>query len=169
MRLAATSLLVSAASASLLGPQQQHQQVLGGDRYTTRPIAETLEGAGGLLKSWEDALRGMTSEARALWDEVKLLVPGAFEQTSFFSSPQKHTRRPDSEWDHIVKGADVQKLRVQTAEGERPKIGGSLESYNLRTRKVDPAKLGIDTVKQYSGYLDDEANDKHLFYCMFSP
>jgi cathepsin A (carboxypeptidase C) len=40
-----------------------------------------------------------------------------------------------------------------------------LEQYNLRGKKVDPSKLGVDTVKQYSGYLDDEANDKHLFYC----
>lgn len=44
-------------------------------------------------------------------------------------------------------------------------IDGKLEAYNLRAKRVDPSKLGVDTVKQYSGYLDDEKNDKHLFYC----
>jgi hypothetical protein len=34
-------------------------------------------------------------------------------------------------------------------------------------KAVDPSKLGVDPgVKQYSGYLDDNENDKHLFYCM---
>jgi cathepsin A (carboxypeptidase C) len=27
--------------------------------------------------------------------------------------------------------------------------------------------LGVDKVKQYSGYLDDEEEDKHLFYCEY--
>jgi cathepsin A (carboxypeptidase C) len=35
----------------------------------------------------------------------------------------------------------------------------------MRVKKVDPAALGVDKVKQYSGYLDDEEEDKHLFYC----
>ncbi len=56
---------------------------------------------------------------------------------------------------------------VQNANGEKERaIDGKLEDYNLRAKKVDPSKLGVDTVKQYSGYLDDEKNDKHLFYCM---
>lgn len=57
---------------------------------------------------------------------------------------------------------------VENANGEKERaIDGKLEQYNLRAKKVDPSKLGVDTVKQYSGYLDDEANDKHLFYCRF--
>jgi cathepsin A (carboxypeptidase C) len=55
---------------------------------------------------------------------------------------------------------------IENANGEKERaIDGKLEAYNLRTKKVDPSKLGVDTVKQYSGYLDDEQNDKHLFYC----
>jgi cathepsin A (carboxypeptidase C) len=57
---------------------------------------------------------------------------------------------------------------VENANGQKERaIDGKLEQYNLRTKKVDPSKLGVDTVKQYSGYLDDEKNDKHLFYCKF--
>jgi len=55
---------------------------------------------------------------------------------------------------------------VENANGEKERaIDGKLENYSLRAKKVDPSKLGVDTVKQYSGYLDDEKNDKHLFYC----
>ena len=58
---------------------------------------------------------------------------------------------------------------VENANGGKERaIDGKLEEYNLRTKKVDPSKLGVDTVKQYSGYLDDEKNDKHLFYCMIA-
>lgn len=68
-----------------------------------------------------------------------------------------------------MKGADVQSIWVENANGEQERdVGGKLDDYNLRTRKVDPSSLGVDPdVKQYSGYLDDEANDKHLFYCIF--
>ena len=109
----------------------------------------------------------MQGEARAVWDEVAQLFPKEMEKATFFSSPKKHTRRPDDHWDHIVKGADVQRVWLENADGEMEReVEGKLETYNLRTKKVDPSSLGIDPgVKQYSGYLDDEENDKHLFYC----
>ncbi|KAK5992097.1 Carboxypeptidase Y-like protein [Cladobotryum mycophilum] len=77
-------------------------------------------------------------------------------------APRNVYRKPDSAWDHVVKGADV-KAAAFGAEA----LDGELENYNLRAKKVDPSKLGVDKVKQYSGYLDDEANDKHLFYWFF--
>ncbi|SCU85378.1 LANO_0C04104g1_1 [Lachancea nothofagi CBS 11611] len=40
------------------------------------------------------------------------------------------------------------------------------DSYSLRIKEVAPAKLGIDSVKQYSGYLDYE-DSKHFFYWTF--
>ncbi|QLG71960.1 hypothetical protein HG535_0C03120 [Zygotorulaspora mrakii] len=40
------------------------------------------------------------------------------------------------------------------------------DSYSLRIKKVDPSKLGLDTVKQWSGYLDYEES-KHFFYYFF--
>ena len=39
-------------------------------------------------------------------------------------------------------------------------------AYSMRVREVDPAKLGIDTVKQWSGYLDYK-DSKHFFYWFF--
>jgi cathepsin A (carboxypeptidase C) len=92
--------------------------------------------------------------------------PDAMDKATFFSSPKPNTRKPDSTWDYVVKGADVQSVWVENSKGEKEReIDGKLESYNLRAKKVDPSKLAVDTVKQYSGYLDDEENDKHLFYC----
>lgn len=69
--------------------------------------------------------------------------------------------RPDDFWDHVVKGSDLAKGKVGTTDEEAFDIG----NFNLRANKVDPSELGIDDVKQYSGYLDNEGQDKHLFYC----
>lgn len=34
-----------------------------------------------------------------------------------------------------------------------------------KIRKFDVSSLGVDNVTQFTGYLDDEQQDKHLFYC----
>jgi cathepsin A (carboxypeptidase C) len=108
----------------------------------------------------------LTGEARQIWDEVALMFPEAMDQTSFFSLPKPHSRKQDSEWHHITKGADIQSVWVENAQGQKEReIDGKLENYSLRTKKVDPSHLGVDKVKQYSGYLDDDEDDKHLFYC----
>ncbi|OAA35908.1 carboxypeptidase Y precursor [Metarhizium rileyi] len=73
-------------------------------------------------------------------------------------------RRPDSFWDHIVKGSDIQASGKKTGAGKRE---DQLANYQLRVRQNDPATLGVDTVKQLSGYLDDADQDKHLFYWFF--
>ena len=148
--------------------------LLIGGCYASPPMQQVLQAPHDTSESWlkplqnlQDSLKSLTNEARAVWDEVALMYPHAMDQTSFFSLPKKHNRRPDSHWDHITKGADIQSVWVENENGEQEReIDGRLESFNLRTKKVDPASLGVDPgVKQYSGYLDDNENDKHLFYC----
>lgn len=166
MRIATSSaLLVGAASAINL--QQDAQHVLGGATEKAKGVASSWADK---VKEYEDVFGSMTSEAKALWDEVALLVPNGFDSVPPPTKPKKHHRRPDSDWDFITKGANVQALWTEATSQEESHrvVGGDLESYNLRTKAVDPSKLGVDTVKQYSGYLDDEANDKHLFYCTFN-
>ncbi|CAK7197924.1 hypothetical protein SEUCBS139899_000574 [Sporothrix eucalyptigena] len=166
MRIAASAVLVGAASASILSPLSGGQQhVLGDAVKKPAGSVDDIAAAGGPLAALQEAVKGMTADAEALWEDVKRLIPDAFEKGTFFSSPKKHTRRPDSHWDHIVKGADVPKAFVTTAGGS--KAHDSLDAYNLRVKAVDPSGLGIDKVKQYSGYLDDDENDKHLFYWFF--
>ncbi|KYK55290.1 Peptidase S10, serine carboxypeptidase [Drechmeria coniospora] len=80
----------------------------------------------------------------------------------------KHTiRRADTLWDHVVRGADLDKRSIGGDSGNFKRYDGQLAGYNLHARSVDPSSLGVDSVKQYSGYLDDEENDKHIFYWFF--
>lgn len=160
MRVAASTLLFGAASVAVA---QQEQHVLGGLQDAIKPIVGSAQN---VLESIEESLGKMPAEAEGLWSEMTLLVPGFMEKAqNIISRPKAHKRKPDSQWDHIVKGADIQSMWTETDGVKHRKIDGSLEEYNLRAKKVDPGALGVDKVKQYSGYLDDEANDKHLFYC----
>jgi cathepsin A (carboxypeptidase C) len=170
MRIAASTVLFGAASAASF--QQQAQHVLSGGfgkaQEAMKPISDAFTDATGRpFESFEDAFSGMTAETKALWEEIKLLVPdSAFKDLSWLSKPKPHRRRDD--WNHVVKGADVQGMWVENTDGEKHRqVDGRLEDYNLRVKAVDPSKLNVDSVKQYSGYLDDEANDKHLFYWFF--
>jgi cathepsin A (carboxypeptidase C) len=161
-----SSALVLGAASVATG--QMDQRVLGGDSDSSSPYETVKPTAEGWMKPFEDTFSEMTSDAKALWDEVTMLMPDAvksFKKTVESMKPKPHTRRPDHTWDNIVKGAELQSMWVEKNGEKHRKIGGNLENYNLRTKKVDPSALGVDTVKQYSGYLDDEANDKHLFYC----
>ncbi|KZF24094.1 carboxypeptidase Y-like protein A [Xylona heveae TC161] len=158
MKLLASTLLLGAASAAVAPQQQVFQAPKPATGAWSKP-----------LHSLQDSLKSLSAEARAAWDEVSALFPEAIEQATFFSSPKPHSRRPDHEWDFVMRGEDVQSVWVQNSKGEKEReVGGKLENYNLRTKKVDPSELGIDPgVKQYSGYLDDEEEDKHLFYWFF--
>ena len=91
------------------------------------------------------ALLSLVSLAAALPGQSKAATP-----------LRKIFRKSDSEWNHVVRGAEVKRSTSYS---------GELESYDLRVKNVDPSKLGVDKVKQMSGYLDDNDNDKHLFYC----
>ncbi|KAJ5902759.1 carboxypeptidase Y precursor [Penicillium taxi] len=166
MRVLSTTLLVGAASAAV----SPMQQVMGGHREQVESLAK--QGADVLskpLQKIQDAYKTLTDEGRELWREVSNLYPEGLDHSPMLSLPKKHTRRPDSHWDHVVRGADVQNIWVEGASGTKERdIDGKLESYDLRVKKVDPKALGVDPdVKQYSGYLDDNENDKHLFYWFF--
>ncbi|KAJ4360365.1 uncharacterized protein N0V89_000927 [Didymosphaeria variabile] len=161
MKVAASALLVGAASAAVTPQQQVFKLPEQLKHLNTDSWAKPLQ-------NLEESLKSLTGEARRVWDEVALMFPEAFDKASFLSMPKPHTRREDSEWDHIVKGADVQSVWVENAQGDKEReIDGKLENFDLRVKKVDPSVLGVDKVKQYSGYLDDNEEDKHLFYWFF--
>ncbi|KAJ5769590.1 hypothetical protein N7520_004149 [Penicillium odoratum] len=165
MRLLPATLLVGAASAAV----PPMQQVMGGLQQQSQGLVQ--EGTDFLSKPIEklqDQFKTLSAEARQMWKEVSDAFPN-LDQTPMLSLPKKHTRRPDSHWDSVVRGADVQSVWVEGADGSKHReLDGKLEAYDLRVKKVDPSTLGIDPkVKQYSGYLDDNDNDKHLFYWFF--
>jgi cathepsin A (carboxypeptidase C) len=163
MRFSSALALGAASTASAF----QDQQVLSGG--ANKPVVDSSSSSS---ESWmaplENLFGEITSEAKGIWDEVSLLMPDAveaFKQQAMRTNPKPATRRPDSEWDHIVKGAEVHDLWIN--DESKSEVDSSLKTYNLRAKSVDPSKLGIDTVKQYSGYLDEEEEDKHLFYWFF--
>ncbi|KAK5155737.1 hypothetical protein LTR04_005741 [Oleoguttula sp. CCFEE 6159] len=169
MKVLASSLLFGAATALI--PPQQHVLHAPSHDAGTGSSSKHVMGSSSWTKPLQnlgESLKSLTGEARALWDEMTLMFPEQMRQASFFSPPKPHERRHDSEWDHIMKGADVQSVWVENAKGEKERdVDGRPENYNLRTKKVDPSSLGVDKVKQYSGYLDDDEEDKHLFYWFF--
>ena len=159
MRFLAASALVLGGAAAW-SPLDQVQQVLQNPDRASQAWSKPLNHI-------QKKLNSLSKEARRAWDEVSLLYPEAMEQVTYLSAPKKHTRKPDSHWDHIIRGADVESVWVENEEGVKERdVHGKLAAYDLRTKKVDPGSLGVDKVKQYSGYLDDNDDDKHLFYCM---
>ncbi|KAF3092379.1 hypothetical protein TWF569_007577 [Orbilia oligospora] len=114
-----------------------------------------------VVDSVADAIKALPEATRDLWAEVENMLPRKLDQISVKSSPKKHTKRPKSHWDFHVSGDEVSIM-------DDGKLDEDLARFKLRGKKVDPSKLGVDPgVKQYSGYLDNEEDDKHLFYWFF--
>ncbi|KAF3168739.1 hypothetical protein TWF225_011485 [Orbilia oligospora] len=114
-----------------------------------------------VVDSVADAIKALPEATRDLWAEVENMLPRKLDQISVKSSPKKHTKRPKSHWDFHVSGDEVSIM-------DDGKLDEDLAHFKLRGKKVDPSKLGVDPgVKQYSGYLDNEEDDKHLFYWFF--
>jgi len=158
--LAAAALLPIAVFAH---PGAGDQKPLGGD-ITPEHHPEYAAQFGSVVDSIADHLKALPAATRELWSEVENFLPRKLDQMSMVSLPKPHTKRPAASWDYHVSGENVASL---TEDGQK-KIQGDLDQYTLRGKKVDPSKLGIDPgVKQYSGYLDDNENDKHLFYWFF--
>jgi cathepsin A (carboxypeptidase C) len=168
MKVAASAMLFGAAVAVV--PQQQQPLM-----HVPAAVQDAFKSATDKASSWSkpldklnSELKHLTEEARQTWDEVSMLFPEAMSKASFFSTPKKHTRKEKSEWDFYTSGKETQEMYITNAQGEKEReLDGNLENFNLRTKKVDPKSLGVDKVKQYSGYLDNEEDDKHLFYWFF--
>lgn len=160
--------LLYAASVAAVPSNQQHPL---GD-YLPKPerfldqLKKPLDSLTEPFKDLKQTLKGLSAETQQIWEEVAAMYPKEFNPANMFSHPKPHKKRPDHEWDFIKKGEDLQSVWVTNAQGNKERaIDGHLSPYGLRTKKVDPKSLGVDKVKQYSGYLDDEETDKHLFYC----
>jgi cathepsin A (carboxypeptidase C) len=167
MKVATSALFIGVAVASI--PQQQQPlQPTEAVKDVYQDVTEKASGWAKPLQHLKDELKLFTAEAQEIWDEVAMMFPEDMSKASFFSSPKPHTRKHEKEWDFVTKGKHIESMYTINAQGDKQReIDGDLEAFNLRTKKVDPAKLGVDKVKQYSGYLDNEEDDKHLFYWFF--
>jgi len=167
MKVTASALFVGAAVASI-SQQQQPLKAPGALQDVFKAATDKASSWAKPLKGFQNELKHLTEEARSTWDEVAMMFPEAMSSASFFSTPKKHSRKHDSEWDFHTSGKAIEELYTTNSNGDKEReLDGSLEAFKLRTKKVDPKSLGVDTVKQYSGYLDNEEDDKHLFYWFF--
>lgn len=91
-----------------------------------------------------EPLSKLTKETKELWKDMLLQYPNALTSIST-KIPGKNSIT--QKFDYFVKDAKY-------------------ENHQLRVKSV-PKSLGIDDVKQYSGYLDIEDEDKHFFYYFF--
>ncbi|KAI9833965.1 MAG: hypothetical protein M1826_005870 [Phylliscum demangeonii] len=176
MKLLATTLLFTAASAAVTPPQHvlRDDVATPSGQQPPSPQAEPETTSFSRFQaSWTAMLTSLSSHVPA-WSDYSTssfsFVSNAYRARTTMMSDKKYQRRPDTEWDFITRGAGVQSVWTRNAEtGEKERdVDGQLSMYNLRTKAVDPSRVGVDPgVKQYSGYLDDEKEDKHLFYWFF--
>lgn len=95
------------------------------------------------------SLDSLSQDVKKTWSEMSLTFPNLVDSLSFVSKPKfQINKKPDSFWDFHVENK------------------GQLPNHKLRVKST-PEELGIDSVKQYSGYLDVEDEDKHFFYWFF--
>ncbi|KAK2732413.1 hypothetical protein FQN57_002915 [Myotisia sp. PD_48] len=167
MKYLSTGLLAGVAAAAVLTPSDQQQQVFQAPPSLDKPVTHNAPESHASIfdKTIEKLEKSIEEGAKYFWNDLKTNFK---DYLPLISLPKKHSRRPDSQWDHILRGADIQSVWIQGDDGEKHRaVDGKLETYDLRSKAVDPASLGVDRVKQYSGYLDDNENDKHLFYWFF--
>lgn len=130
-------------------------------------VEQFVDVVGKFIVNIEEVFYGMIVEVKVFWDEIKFFVlESVFNYFNWFIKFKFVCCCYD--WDYVVKGVDVQKFWVQGESGEDYcQVDGKFVDFNFCVKVVDLFKFGVDKVKQYSGYLDDEVNDKYLFYCMF--
>lgn len=97
-----------------------------------------------IAKYLNEPISKLTKETKDLWTEMLLTYPNALN--SFVS------KIPG-------KSSTEQKFEFNVASDK-------YTNYKLRG-KATPKSLGVDDVKQYTGYLDLEEEDKHFFYWFF--
>lgn len=94
----------------------------------------------------DQPFESIPESAKKAWLEVSMEFPAEVAKLNFKSKPKK-AKQYLSQFDFSV------------TDAKHP-------NHQLRG-KLTPVDLGVDTVKQYTGYLDVEDEDKHFFYWFF--
>src|SRR5277367_724311 len=118
MKLLTSTILLGAASAAITPQQQILKNPFRGEtpsKAAAKPVSDAWSKS---LHSLSESMKGMTSEGKAIWDEVSLHFPEAIDKATFFSTPKPNFRKPDGAWDYVIKGADVQSVWIENSRGE---------------------------------------------------
>lgn len=144
--LTASATLASASIVDFSNLQQQVQRLPLIGKFNSEAFAQANTLLESAAAAFGTSLDSLSSDVKSTWSEMSLKFPTTVANLQFLSKPLKHTKHKN--WDFVS----------TTAE---------LPNYALRGKQPDPKKLGIDTVKQYTGYLDVVDQDKHFFYWAF--
>lgn len=100
-----------------------------------------------IAKYLNEPLSEIPKNTKQIWLEMMLQFPDTVGKMNFKTNPKTVTPKSSDMFDFHVEDTKVpnHKLRV----------------------KSTPKDLGIDDVKQYTGYLDVKDEDKHFFYWFF--
>ena len=99
-----------------------------------------------LTQYFSEPFGGIPQDAVKLWQDMFLEFPKQVSQLSF-KTPAKKANKNLANFDFHVSDT-------------------KFPNHKLRVKST-PEDLGIDFVKQYTGYLDVEDEDKHFFYWFF--
>lgn len=140
------SLLSIAALATVSGFSFQQPFAFRNDKGSNSLLNSAIEALG--LSSTND----LTNDIIDTWKDLPKRFPNLMDEIQFTTKPKFNInpKKFNFNWDFI-------------------QTDNNLENYQLRINKIkDPKKLGVDpNVKQFTGYLDVEDEDKHFFYWFF--
>lgn len=109
------------------------------------------------VDTFADVLHPAEPLAAEAWDEMVALVgPQKVRQLVNQFNAMKEV--PNKKMNNHVK---AQSADFSTVELDK------FEGYSLRVKESQPEILGLDTVRQYTGYLDVDELGKHFFYWFF--
>lgn len=126
-------------------------------------------------------------------NRVELPKPVSLSEANTFLQDIRKTGSPEivSAWDDIIADVGISNaVKMATSYAERVHVSDKhmnndfklfstkpdgfekvtsekFSQYSLRVKQTNPELLGLDTVKQYTGYLDVEELGKHFFYWFF--
>ncbi len=140
---------------SLFGAGETTTQVIGGAKYPTDNTTQSLNYLDIAKQIYGDNLLEENAEGiKDLWNQLE--SSGLLE--GYLSSLQ-----PQAD----LQNQTTTKSEIDLGEWDDLITSDQFPNYQLRVKENNPEILGIDTVKQYTGYIDIAEGDKHLFYWFF--
>ncbi len=134
---------ISLTGTGPIQPQMPINFPVNSEKLSALDIARKLYG------NHKDSYR---EDIKQLWREVEEQVPSM--RGKLLGSLNKKAKK-------------VQENIAKKIKWDKFVTNKKVPGNRLRVKKTNPGVLGLDTVKQYSGYLDVEAEDKHFFYWFF--
>lgn len=158
-----TSLIAIASAAKAMsfgsGIDYLKQQFLSSDDVAIGSPEDDISLLAQLREIWGDLKESYLPEVVESWK---------YMEENFDASTIKKAMRLYALKNKLTKSQQRNAFRNSFVQPEFETVSLSrFEDHTLRVKKNHPELLGLDTVDQYTGYLDVEKLDKHSFYWLF--